>query len=75
MDIIHTETNRRKKAIIVDNILYRQKNMLKNGDTVYICSARKNCNMSITTDRDGLAIVNTKYSHTCNSDASAQKTD
>jgi hypothetical protein len=75
MDIIHTETNRRKKAIIVDNILYRQKNMLKNGDTVYIYSAGKNCNMSITTGRDGLAIVNTKNSHTCNIDASAQKTD
>ena len=29
--------------------------------------------MSITTDRDGLAIVNTKNPHTCNSDASAQK--
>lgn len=31
--------------------------------------------MSITTDRDGLAIVNTKNSHTCNSDASAQKAE
>jgi hypothetical protein len=73
MDSIHTRANRWKKAIIVDNILYRQKNILKNGDIVYVCSAGKNCNMSITTDRDGLAIVNTKNSHTCNSDASAQK--
>jgi hypothetical protein len=31
--------------------------------------------MSITTDRDGLAIVNTKNPHTCNSDASAQKAE
>ena len=31
--------------------------------------------MSITTDRDGLVIVNIKNSRTCNSDASAQKAE
>ena len=40
MEILHTETNRGKKAIIVD------------GDIVYVCSINKKCNKSITIDPD-----------------------
>jgi hypothetical protein len=35
MEIVHTETNRGKKAIIVDGYIYRHANTLKNGDVVY----------------------------------------
>jgi len=52
MEILHTETNRDKKAIIVDGYVYRQMNTLKNGDIVYVRSANKKCNKSITTDPD-----------------------
>jgi len=38
MEILHTEINRGKKAIIVDGYVYRQTNTLKNGDIVYVCS-------------------------------------
>ena len=53
MEILHTETNRGKKAIIVD------------GDIVYVCSINKKCNKSITTDPDGVAIVKTRNEHCC----------
>ena len=65
MEILHTETNRSKKAIIVDGYVYRQTNTLKNGDIVYVCSANKKCNKSITTDPDGVAIVKTRNEHCC----------
>ena len=52
MEILHTETNRGKKAIIVDGYVYRQTNKLKNGDIVYVCRANKKCNKSITIDHD-----------------------
>jgi hypothetical protein len=55
-----TETNRGKKAIIVDEYLYRNANTLKNGDVVYVCSINKKCNKSITTDPKGVAVVKTK---------------
>jgi hypothetical protein len=60
MEIVHTETNRGKKAIIVDEYLYRNANTLKNGDVVYVCSINKKCNKSITTDPKGVAVVKTK---------------
>jgi hypothetical protein len=60
MEIVHTETNQGKKAVIVDGYVYRQVNKLKNGDVVYVCSVDKKCNKSITTDPDGMAVVKTK---------------
>jgi hypothetical protein len=65
MEILHTETNRGKKAIIVDGYVYKQTNTLKNGDIVYVCSVKKKCNKSITTDPDGVAIVKTRNEHCC----------
>jgi hypothetical protein len=41
MEIIQTETNKGNKAILVEGILYQKKNVLKNGDIVYVCSAGK----------------------------------
>ena len=38
---------------------------MKNGDIVYVCSAKKKCNKSITTDPDGVAIVKTRNEHCC----------
>ena len=53
MGILHTETNRGKKAIIVDRYVYIQTDeYIENGDIVYVCSANKKCNKSITTDPD-----------------------
>ena len=60
MEIVHTETNRGKTAIIVDGYVYRHVNTLKNGDVVYVCSINKKCNKSITTDPKGVAVVKTK---------------
>lgn len=65
MEILHTETNCGKKAIIVDGYVYRQTITLKNRDIVYVCSIRKKCNKSITTDPDGVAIVKTRNEHCC----------
>ena len=67
MEILHTETNRGKKAIIVDRYVpvYRQTNTLKNGDIVYVYNVKKKCNKSITTDPDGVAIVKTSNEHCC----------
>jgi hypothetical protein len=48
MGIIQTESNRGNKAILVEGILYRKKNVLKNGDIVYVCSAENKCTKSIT---------------------------
>ena len=66
MEIVHTETNRGKKAIIVDEYLYRNANTLKNGDVVYVCSINKKCNKSITTDpgNDILISGNDNLPHT-----------
>jgi hypothetical protein len=44
----------------VDGYVYRQTNTLKNGDIVYVCSVKKKCKKSITTDPDGVAIVKTR---------------
>ena len=53
MEILHTETNRGKKTIIVDRYVYIQTDeYIENGDIVYVCSANKKCNKSITTDPD-----------------------
>jgi hypothetical protein len=67
MEIVHTETNRGKKAIIVDGYVHRHANKctLKNGDVVYVCSINKKCNKSITTDPKGVAVVKTKNEHSC----------
>ena len=73
MEIVHTETNRGKKAIIVDNYIYRHYNNLKNGDVVYVCSADKGCKKSITTDSEGLAIVKTRNDHSCTKEQSARQ--
>ena len=37
MEIVHTETNHGKNAII-DSFVYRQVSKLKNGYVVYVCS-------------------------------------
>ena len=60
MEIVHTEKNRGKQAIIVDEYLYRNANTLKNGDVVYVCSINKKCNKSITSDPKGVAVVKPK---------------
>lgn len=65
MEIVHTEKNRGKQAIIVDGYVYRHANTLKNGDVVYVCSINKKCNKSITTDLKGVAVVKTKNEHSC----------
>jgi len=84
MEIIQTETNRGNKAILVEGILYRKKNVLKNGDIVYVCSAGNKCTksittdkdgQSITTDKDGLSITKERGRHTCNVETSDQKTE
>jgi hypothetical protein len=36
---------------------------LKNGDIVYVCSVKKKCKKSITTDPDSVAIVKTRNEH------------
>jgi hypothetical protein len=64
MGIIQTESNRGNKAILVEGILYRKKNVLKNGDIVYVCSAENKCTKSITTDKDGLSITTERGRHT-----------
>ena len=60
MEIVHTETNRGKKAIIVDGYVYRHANTLKNGDVVYVFSINNKCNKSPTTDPKVVAVVKTK---------------
>lgn len=75
MEIIHTETNRGKKAIIVDGYTYRKINILKSGDVVYICSVDKKCTKSITTDAEGVAIIRTKNQHVCEYNPSDRKSE
>jgi hypothetical protein len=75
MEITHTETNRGNKAIIVDGYMYRRINDLKNGDIVYICSIKKNCTKSITTDSEGVVIIKTKNQHVCGYDPTVRKTE
>jgi hypothetical protein len=65
MEIVHTETNRGKKTIIVDGYVYRHVNTLTKGDVVYVCNINKKCNKSITTDPKGGAVVKTKNEHSC----------
>ena len=65
MEIVHTERNRGKQAIIVDGYGYRHANTLNNGDVVYVCSINKKCNKFITTDPKGVAVANTKNEHSC----------
>ena len=65
MEIVHTERNRGKQAIIVDGYGYRHVNTLKNGDVVYVCRINKKCNKSITTDPKGIAVVKTKNEYSC----------
>ena len=54
MEILHTETNRGKKSIIVDGYIEKWR-----------YSAKKKCNKLITTDPDGVAIVKTRNEHCC----------
>ena len=75
MEIIQTETNRGNKAIHDEGILYRKKNILKNGDIVYVCSAENKCTKSITTDKDGLSITKERGRHNFNVETSDQKTE
>lgn len=75
MEIIHTETNRGNKAVIFNDMLYRKKMFLKNGDIVYVCSTGKNCNMSLTTEKDGLPVTKMKNSHTCGNNGNTQKSE
>jgi hypothetical protein len=75
MGIIQTETNKGNKAILVARILYRKKNILKNGDNEYVCSAENKCTKSITTDKDDLSITKERDRHTCNVETSDQKTE
>ena len=65
MEIVHTERNRSKQAIIVDGYGYRHANTLNNGDVVYVCSINKKCNKFITTDPKGVAVAKTKNEHSC----------
>ena len=75
MEITHTEPKRGNKAIIVDGYMYRRINVLKNGDIVYLCSIKKNCSKSITTDSGGVAIIKTKNQHVCGYDPTVRKAE
>lgn len=73
MDIVHTQTNRGKPAIIVDGFLYRRLSILKNGDIVRICSSDKKCTKSLTTDADGRAITKTRNEHSCGKEPNSRE--
>ena len=46
---------------------------MKNGDILYQCSTSKTCKMSVTTDKDGIAVVKTKTQHFCNFEKTERK--
>ena len=79
MEMIQTETNRGNKAILVEGILYQKKNVLKNGDIVYVCSAGNvNVpNLLQLTKMDYLLQRNAAdiLKITCNVETSDQKTE
>ena len=79
MEIIQTETNKGNKAILVEGILYQKKNVLKNGDIVYVCSAGNvNVpNLLQLTKMDYLLQRNAAdiLKITCNVETSDQKTE
>lgn len=75
MEIIHTDTNRGKRAIIVEGYTDRKINILKSGDVVYICSVDKKWTKYITTDAKGVAIIRGKNQHVCGYNPSDRKSE
>ncbi|CAC5420933.1 unnamed protein product [Mytilus coruscus] len=62
MDILHTETSRGVKSLIIDGHTYRKVSVLKHNNISYRCTI-KSCKASVTTDSDGLTIVKTQNEH------------
>lgn len=42
---------------------------------MYICSIKKNCTKSVTTDSEGVAIIKTKNQHVCGYDPTVRKAE
>lgn len=62
MDLIHTETNRGVKSLVIDGHTYRKVRVMKQGNISYRCTV-KSCKARVTTGPDETSVVNTQNEH------------